>query len=268
MGWLSCVRSWVAASLANLAPIKEIMHMKNFLIALALALSFTVPVAAQTTVTQTTIAAAMTATQPSVTLTSATGVTAGGFLYVDQELMQITSLSGTVAQVLRGQGGTGASAHGILVPIFFGPSASVTSQGPFYAYDPPVGTCTASAQPYSLHINVQGGRIWTCANSTWQVIRDPYPGALNYYGSAGVIAAAATIAPTQYFNFVTGTTAIVTITPPNGCTIVCEIVLIPFDASTFTTTAAGNIALATTAVRFQALRLVYNSSQSKWYPSY
>lgn len=243
--------------------------MKKFLITLIAVLALATPVAAQTTVTQTTIAAAMTATQQSVTLTSATGVTSGGFLFVDQELMQITSLTSTTAQVLRGQGGTRASAHGILTTIFFGPSASVTSQGPFYAYDPSLGVCTASAQPYSLHINVQAGRVWSCIASKWALVNAPFPTSYPIVGNSAVIASAATIAPTTYFNFVTGNTNVVTITPPAGCAETgCEIVLIPFDALTFSTTAAGNIAVATTGVRFVAIRLVYNSSQAKWYPSY
>jgi lysophospholipase L1-like esterase len=85
-------------------------------------------------------------------------------------------------------------------------------------------------------------------------------------GSA--IAAAATIAPTNALTHITGTTAIDTITVPTvvvsggsfrGC-----LTLIP-DAA-FTTTTAGNIAAASTAVVNKALEMCYDGT--KWYPSY
>lgn len=86
-------------------------------------------------------------------------------------------------------------------------------------------------------------------------------------GAAPTIASAATIAPTTPFVFVSGTTAIVTITPPAPlATSGGEITLIP--TGIWTTTTAGNIALASTAVVGKALRFVYDSSTTKFYPSY
>jgi hypothetical protein len=90
-----------------------------------------------------TIAGALLPTSSLVTLTSATGVTAsnyqgggtGGspqanpstgtvtYLLVEQEMMQIVSLSGTVASVKRGVLGTRAMAHAILTPFTFGLSS-------------------------------------------------------------------------------------------------------------------------------------------------
>ncbi len=85
--------------------------------------------------------------------------------------------------------------------------------------------------------------------------------------AAPTIASATTIAPTTQITFVSGTTAVVTITAPapisaGGGTIT----LIPTGA--FTTTTAGNIALASTAVVGKALIFFYDSGTSKWYPSY
>ena len=75
--------------------------------------------------------------------------------------------------------------------------------------------------------------------------------------------AAATMTVYQTVFHVTGATPIVNITPPyTGFT--GEVCLIPDSA--FTTTAAGNIAKASTAVINVPLRLKYDGT--KWYPSY
>ena len=84
---------------------------------------------------------------------------------------------------------------------------------------------------------------------------------------APTIASASTIAPTKQISFVSGTTAIVTITAPTGiATTGGQITLIP--TGIFTTTTAGNIALASTAVVSRALIMTYDSTTAKWYPSY
>lgn len=79
------------------------------------------------------------------------------------------------------------------------------------------------------------------------------------------VESAATITPTSKIFHVTGTTAIVTINIPytgfNG-----SITIIPDDI--FTTTTAGNIALASTAVVGRALIMTYDATIAKWYPSY
>jgi hypothetical protein len=77
------------------------------------------------------------------------------------------------------------------------------------------------------------------------------------------LASATTIAPTSSIHHVTGTTAIVNITPPypgfQG-----TITLIP--DGVLTTTIAGNLGLATTTVIGKALEMVFDGL--KWYPSY
>lgn len=79
------------------------------------------------------------------------------------------------------------------------------------------------------------------------------------------VASATTIAPTGSIFHVTGTTAIVTITPPytgfKG-----SITIIP--DGLFTMTNAGNIAIAVTAVVSKALVMTFDYNTSKWYPSY
>lgn len=85
--------------------------------------------------------------------------------------------------------------------------------------------------------------------------------------TAPTIASATTIAPTTMIAFVSGTTAIATITPPSPISLTGgQITLIP--TGLFTTTTAGNIALASVAVVNKALILTYNQGTGKWYPSY
>lgn len=85
--------------------------------------------------------------------------------------------------------------------------------------------------------------------------------------AAPTIASAATIAPTTQIVFVSGTAAIDTITPPSPISLGGgQITLIP--TGIFTTTTAGNIALASTAVVSRALLMTYDVTTTKWYPSY
>ena len=85
--------------------------------------------------------------------------------------------------------------------------------------------------------------------------------------AAPTIASATTIAPTTPIVFISGTTAVVTITAAapistGGGTIT----LLP--TGIFTWTTAGNIALAGTAVVSKALTMTYDTTTTKWYPSY
>lgn len=81
------------------------------------------------------------------------------------------------------------------------------------------------------------------------------------------IASAGTIAPTENTSFVSGVTAIVTITAPAGTSSLGGCInLIP--TGLWTTTTAGNIALASTAVVNRVMTMCYDPTSVKWYPSY
>ena len=85
--------------------------------------------------------------------------------------------------------------------------------------------------------------------------------------SAPTIASATTIAPVNSIVFISGVTPIVTITPPSPISLGGgQITLIP--TGIFTTTTAGNIALASTAIVSKALIMTYDATTTKWYPSY
>lgn len=89
----------------------------------------------------------------------------------------------------------------------------------------------------------------------------------NGVGSAApTIASATTIAPQTPIIFVSGTTAIVNITPPASIVGGGQLTIIP--TGIFTTTTAGNIALASTAVVSRALIMVWDATANKFYPSY
>lgn len=81
------------------------------------------------------------------------------------------------------------------------------------------------------------------------------------------IAAAATIAPGRLITRLTGTVPVATITPPNPY-FNGPLWLLSTDASPFTTVTTGNIALASTAVQFKPLGMIFDPSTSKWYPTY
>lgn len=114
--------------------------------------------------------------------------------------------------------------------------------------------------------------IGTGATTTTRLRGNTVTGIVYTPAAAPTIASATTIAPTTPIVFISGTTTIATITPPVPTTSPVttaygmQITLIPTGA--FTTTTAGNIALASTAVVSRALTMTYDSATNKWYPSY
>lgn len=133
-----------------------------FVVALITVLWFMPRVDAQTYATNTTLSSAVSATAMTVTVASATGLTAGSYLYIDTELMQIVSVSSTTATVRRGlaQGGSPASAHASGAIVWVG------TGDVFKTYDV-AGACTAATQLYVPHINTKNGRIFDCEQSVW-----------------------------------------------------------------------------------------------------
>lgn len=91
--------------------------------------------------------------------------------------------------------------------------------------------------------------------------------AITFASVAPTVASATSIIVSAPVTFVSGTTAIETIAAPDlTATGGAQITLIP--TGLWSTTDAGNIALATTAVVSRALTLTYDSATAKWYPSY
>ena len=75
------------------------------------------------------------------------------------------------------------------------------------------------------------------------------------------VTAAATIAPKTFMTWVTGNTAIATITPPiTGCHMLC---IVPGTTTGFTT--GGNISGGTTTVANKAYLFVYDTINATYY---
>lgn len=132
--------------------------MKRILITLVALLTLAVvPASAQTYLSTTTLSAAVTASQNSVTVASASGIVAGGKLYIDHELLNVTAVSGTTISVFRPQGPTAhnSAAVVIVIPVAAQPSALVTT-------DPRAGACTPSSYSFLPIINTDTGNVWLC----------------------------------------------------------------------------------------------------------
>ncbi len=167
--------------------------MKTLFLSL-MVLAFASALPAQTILTNTTLASAVGNTVSSalttgnlgvVNLTSATGVTApvansgniatistsGGssYLYVDRELMQVESVSGTSVTVIRGVGSTSAASHASGAVVFVVPAAAAASwPSPIGNTDfGPHGSCTRTNELYLPRIAFTSGNISDCVGGQW-----------------------------------------------------------------------------------------------------
>lgn len=217
--------------------------MSKFTRAIALLAFVFVLVAVAPAQTFTTLSQATTASANVVYVASATGITAPGtgplsnsgigqpstasgqtVLFIDGEVMDVTSVSGTTIGVRRGTNGTAAKAH------------------------------------------VSAAKVGILAVASYRQIAAARANFVNQ-GIGAALASATTIAPTNYITHVTGTTNVVNITVPSAFALMGgELVLIP--DGLWSTTNAGNIAIATTGVVSKALTMRYDPIAAKWYPSY
>lgn len=242
----------------------------SIIFALALALCMApAPASAQTTLTSTTLAAAFVngATPPTtLTLTSVTGVTASSlgafttYLWIDRELMGVSSLNGTRVTVVRGQGGTIPRSHNNAAAVWLGPPGAFLRAGP----NDPSGQCQRTLLAYVPRINPTTGDMFDCLGVTtagqWAQVDQP---GVPVVGST--VASATTITPTGTYFVVSGTTAIATITVPAGWAPGMAIEIQP--SGVFATTTAGNIGLVSSAsVVGRVMRLTWDGT--KWWPSY
>lgn len=138
---------------------------RSLLIAALFAVSvLVVPMRAQTTVSSTTLDEAVSSpSQLFVIVASATGIEVNDFLFVDHEIMRVTSISGTRINVRRGQEGTAARAHGDDAILYHGPSEQ------FYRNEVvPGSNCTATSERFLPRIVIPTGRMYQCTGGVWQ----------------------------------------------------------------------------------------------------
>jgi hypothetical protein len=244
--------------------------LKRYFLALLLA----VPAFAQMhTLTQTSTSAAMLSTDTVISLTSVTNVLApnllsgepGSLLFVQDpgdprgEAMRVVSISGTVVSVTR-NGLSGAKAFGHVS----GAMVLIGEPNWFVASEPD-GACTAANTFVTPLVNIRTGNQWLCSTVTLSWV----PGFQNKSGPAQPTTAVASVAgttlPSGPLFHVTGTNAITAWTIPVG-QVSDGFCIIP-DAA-YTTTATGNIALASTGVVSKVQCWTFDAKTAKFYPSY
>lgn len=243
----------------------------NKLIRYFLALLIVAPVYAQTALTNTTLTAAITAgSQRTIQLASVTGIVApspqvgsGSLIYIDNEAMTVSAVSGTLVTVVRGVSGTRATLHASGSGVLLGPGNA------FLAYDPH-GACTAGTGLflYSPIVNVNTGNQWLCSTVTGTVV----PGFGNSAAFPGVTAvvasAAGAVTPSGLLFHITGALAITGFTLPVGFSPMAGATICAVPDGAFTTTTAGNIGKASTGVVGVTLCWTYDPNSTKFYPSY
>lgn len=206
----------------------------------------------------TTLSAAVLLTDTVVNVTSATGITApnyqigdplkgisGGvtYLFIDQEMMKVVGVAGTVVSVVRGELGSLAQAHNsAAVVMAFNPSDVAT----FY----PAEKTAVPAYP------------------------------IPFQGFAGVVASAAAITAPSAFFHVSGTTQITTMATPAGYEQGGEINVVFDAAGSWATggTQSGSTGAAGTFYPFNAsststltgilTSFILDINAAKWIPSH
>lgn len=225
-----------------------------------------------TALTQTTLSASALISATQINVASATGIVAptNNFmqrLYVINpnqqrgEIMMVTAVSGTAISVSRIDGfrqGFLAGAIVVIIPI------DISLGNGLHEFDQQGAPPSTANAAYTPFINAVTGEQWLYSSvlSAW-VPGWNMPGPFG--PTAAVASAAGAVLPTGPLFHVTGTAAITGFTLPVGFTG-GSFTVIP--DGVFTWTAAGNIALAGTAVVSKALTFTWDSNAAKWYPSY
>ena len=123
-----------------------------------------VSLSAQTLASSTTLSAAITDSATSMTVASATGFTVGNKALIDNEVVAITSVSGTVIGIRRAVGAMPASGHASGNTVITGASNHFYSRDPDYKAACDRGTATSPDDnaTYLPWINDQTGVVWNC----------------------------------------------------------------------------------------------------------
>jgi hypothetical protein len=212
-------------------------------------------------------------TPQSGTLTNCTGlpVTTGvSGLGANVAAFLATPSSANLATAVTGETGSGAlvfaTSPTLATPTLITPTMTAPVLGTVTSGNISACTSTSMVMVSPVLGTPASGVLTNCTGSpTFTDVK--YSGLVANTAAAPTIASATTIAPTAPITFISGTTAVVTITAPapistGGGTIT----FIPTGAFTWTT--AGNIAVAGTAVVSRTLTFTFDVTTTKWYPSY
>lgn len=129
----------------------------------------------QTAMTTTTLSVAVTdTTSATVTLASATNVASGGYIYVDNEAMQVLSsyVSGTLIPVRRGASSTRVATHASSTTVYVVASGNQARSG-FRTYSP-AGSCTRTNEFILPVLNILTGDTFDCQGSQWGQLLTQY----------------------------------------------------------------------------------------------
>jgi hypothetical protein len=220
---------------------------------------------AQTSLTQTTLSAAINSSATSFKVASATGITATNtVLYVDKEAMFVNAVNSTTVSVTRGYNGTVGRGHTSGVMVLSGPpNAFVTTE--------PSGACT-NAQgvfQFSPVVNIRTGNQWLCSTVTGRVVPGWGNSSSEPSVTTAVASAAGLVTPSGPLFHITGALAITGFNIPVGLDTKAGGVVCAIPDGTYTTTAANNIALASTAVVSKTMCWAIDGNAAKpFFPSY
>ncbi|MGH9505238.1 MAG: hypothetical protein ACRD20_20485 [Terriglobales bacterium] len=151
---------------------------KIAVLSLFAALALSLPAFGQVVLTNTTLSSALSSSDGQyVNVTSATGMTAPSAsdptkatsIYVDRELMDVVSVSGTTIRVNRAASHTAGRAHASGALVFVIPNYLVTFSDGAYGYPPavPAGSCTRSNEVYLPRIQFISGLTSDCIGGQW-----------------------------------------------------------------------------------------------------
>lgn len=158
--------------------------------------------------------------------------------------------------------------HYETIQVAFGAGSAVTNQSGFSANS----SLTGATNNYGFYGGIASGtgryNLYMAGTANNYLAGPLITAGLKATSAAApTIASATTIAPTTQIAFISGVAPVVTITAPSPISLGGgQITLIP--TGIFTTTTAGNIALASTAIVGKALIMTYDATTTKWYPSY
>jgi hypothetical protein len=144
--------------------------MKKLTLALAAIALAAVSADAQQALTQTTLSAAVTTTSGrTIQVASATGIAAPSpqsgtstQLYIDDEVLDVTAVNGTLVTVRRGADGTKASTHASGANVYVTPAGL----GAFIDYSLG-GSCLSGSYPATPMVDYLDAQTYQCVNGQW-----------------------------------------------------------------------------------------------------
>jgi hypothetical protein len=243
--------------------------MRNFskiAVLILAALALALPIHAQV---QTTLSAAIDSQTRTFPVASSAGIVAGNGLVLDNEVLIVASVPSSKLLVVAPRGAYGTTS----VPHKTGTMVLAAPANAFIKYVP-AGSCAASTGLfYNTTILVttdsgNAGAQWVCSSVTGKIAPGFGNGTVPPTVTAAVASAAGAVTPSGSLFHITGTAAITGFTIPVGFDPTEGATVCAIPDGLFTTTAAGNIAVASTAVVSKVLCWAFDPNTAKFYPYY